>query len=149
VDAGEEQVMAVADQDVWASHWEHAAQPPAVDVLRRALRGFAQERGMDPLVLDAVDLALLEVVEHGVLQAADHGVEARIALDAAADDEWISVWVTYGRSDLDQTVLPLATLLADRVETAPLAAGERSRVALEFALVPDAMVVGADDAASA
>jgi hypothetical protein len=54
--------------------------------------------------------------------------------------------VTYGRSDVDRTVLALATLQADRVETAELVAGQRTQVVLEFALVPDALVVAADDA---
>jgi hypothetical protein len=138
--------MAVADEDVQASYWEHAATPTAVPILRRAVRCFAEERGMNPLALDALDLALCEVVAHGVWSAAEHRCDEPIGVDAAADPGWMSVWVTYCHSDVDHTVLPLASLLADRVETGGLVDGERSRVVLEFALVPDALIADADAA---
>ena len=136
--------MAVADEDVHHSHWEHAAEPQAVPILRRALRRFAEERGMDPPALDALDLGLSEVVAHGILSAACHRCDERIVVDAAADDEWMSVWVTYGRS-ADHAVFPLATLLADRVETAAGRGGEQTRVILEFPLVPHALLVDANE----
>jgi hypothetical protein len=138
--------MAVADHEVDASHWEHAAKPPAVPTLRRALRHFAEDRGMDALALDALDLAVCEVVAHGVWAVADGWSDDAIVIDAAADHQSMSVWVTYGRSAVDDPVLPLAMLLADRVETAVLRPSERTRVILEFALVPDALLVDPDEA---
>ena len=137
--------MAVADEGVEVSQWEHAANPAAVLLLRRALRCFAEERRMDPVALDALDLAHREVVAHGVASTAEAMADDLIAVAAAADHEWMSVSVTYGCSDVDHTVLALATLLADRVEAARLVAGGRRRVMLEFALVPDAMIVEAGD----
>jgi hypothetical protein len=135
--------MAVAEEDVQASHWEHAAEPPAVPILRRALGRFAEECGMDPLARDAVDLALCEVVAHGIWSAAYHQCADLIVIDAAADREWMSVWVTYGRSDADYAVLPLATLVTEHVETASDPASERTRVILEFPLVPHALLADA------
>lgn len=137
--------MAVADDEVHHSQWEHAAEPQAVPILRRALRRFAEERGMEPLARDALDLGLSEVVAHGISSAAYYQWDDRIMIDAAADREWLSVWITYGRSDADHSVLPLATLLADRVETAPGGAGEQTRVILEFPLVPQRLLVDAND----
>lgn len=83
--------MAVADQDVQACHWEHAAKPPAIPILRRALRCFAGERGMDALSLGALDLAGGEVVAHGVWSAAVDRCGSRIAVAAAADRDSMSV----------------------------------------------------------
>ena len=115
-------------------------------MLRRALGCFAEERRMGQVALDALDLALCEVVAHGVWSAADPVSSELIAVAAAADHEWLSVSVTYGRSDVDHSVLALATLLADRVEAAGLVAGGRTRVLLEFALAPDAVTTDADEA---
>ena len=140
--------MAVADEDVEVSQWEHAATPAAVLMLRRALRCFATERRMGRVALDALDLALCEVVAHGVSSAADSMSDELIAVAAAADHEWVSVSVTYGRSDLDHTVLALATLSRTGWRF-PRSSRGRTRVLLEFALMPEAVIVDVVDVVDA
>jgi hypothetical protein len=133
--------MAVAPDEVDVSRWERAAKPSAVPILLRGVRHFAEDCGMDSRALEALDLALCEVVAHGVWAGARGWGDDRIVIDAAADRESMSVWVTYGPSDVDDADLPLATLLADRVETAVLRPGDRTRVILEISLVPGTVLM--------
>jgi hypothetical protein len=123
----------VDEDSVQIARWEHEAVAGAVPVIGDAVGTFAQDRGMTTGALSSLRSGLLDPLIEAVRHAEDAQAGARIEAMTAADDEWLSVWLTVTCPRGSAGGPPGDRWLnAGPIGRRPGGAGDRHRVVLEF-----------------
>ena len=130
--------LAGADPAVALARWEHDADAAAIATSRDELVAFAHGHGMGGDGCRDLAMAVSEAVTNVVRHAYPEGTAGRVMIDAATDDDHLTVRVAdEGEGGAGTSLglgVPVMEALSDRLEIGPRVGGRGTVVTLEFTI---------------
>ena len=129
-------MLELGDADVATARWQGPAHVPLIGEVRAGLLAFARERGMAETTLRDLRIASSEALTNAVRHAYPPAETGEVEVDAAADEECLTVRIAdHGRGAQGESLglgVQIMRGTTDRLEIGPQPTGPGSVVMMEF-----------------